>query len=104
MPDIALIDATSARGVWAMSDYLEWPTKITLADGSQARGYYGYGHYEEEYRKQGDEWKMQNLRLTRLRIVPLRDDHPRLSGRPAPTDPDRSDDEDAGDGSDDWSW
>lgn len=102
MPDIELIGANSARGVWAMSDYLEWPAKVKLADGSEAKGYYGFGHYEEEYRKQGDAWKMQSLRLTRLRIVPLRDDHPPLGalpGKPGVTFPD---DEDAGDGSDDW--
>ncbi len=64
-----------------MMDYLEWPTKINLAEAPAARAYYGFGHYEEEYRKIAGNWKMYRLRLTRLRTVPLPDDHPSPSGR-----------------------
>ena len=80
-PEIVFTDASTARGIWAMMDYLEWPSPVNLPEAPEApaaRGFYGFGHYEEEYRKIGDDWKMHFLRLTRMRIDPLPE------GRPAP--------------------
>ena len=57
MPEIELTSATTATGVWAMFDYVELP-EFTLR---------GYGHYHEEYVKQGGRWRIQSIRLTRLR-------------------------------------
>ncbi|NKT12177.1 nuclear transport factor 2 family protein, partial [Rhodococcus hoagii] len=31
------------------------------------RSLHGYGHYVEEYRKAGDDWRIASMRLTRLR-------------------------------------
>ncbi|MFO8101752.1 MAG: nuclear transport factor 2 family protein [Dehalococcoidia bacterium] len=58
MPEIEIIDDSTARGAWAMFDYIEM-TGLILK---------GYGHYEEEYVKENGRWKIKNLRLTRLRV------------------------------------
>jgi hypothetical protein len=57
MPEIELTSATRATGIWAMFDYVELP-EFTLR---------GFGHYHEEYLKQGGRWRIQSMRLTRLR-------------------------------------
>ena len=36
----------TARGTWAMFDFVEWPP----TDGGARVGITGYGHYVEEYR------------------------------------------------------
>jgi len=59
MPEITLIDAEHARGVWSMEDIVGFP------DGQLLRG---YGHYHEEYRKVAGEWRIASLNLTRLRL------------------------------------
>lgn len=71
MPEIAFFGPTNARAIWAMQDHLEWPAPIQLKEAPEARGFIGYGHYEEAYVLQEGAWKMQFLRLTRLRIDPL---------------------------------
>ncbi len=58
MPEIEITGDTTARGIWAMSDYVEMPG-LTLK---------GYGHYEEEYVKNDGRWKIRRLKLTRLRV------------------------------------
>lgn len=64
MPEIEIESADSARGVWAMEDWL-WP-----GPGSALpfRRLHGWGHYHERYRRIGGEWKIAAIRLTRLRI------------------------------------
>jgi len=57
MPEIEITGPTTATGIWAMFDYVELP-EFTLR---------GYGHYHEEYVKQRGGWKIQRIRLTRLR-------------------------------------
>ncbi len=71
MPEIRLLEPGRARGIWAMYDWVEFPTPD--ADGLFAgqRGFVGYGHYQEEYRKEDDVWKIAHLRLTRIRLDPL---------------------------------
>jgi SnoaL-like protein len=56
MPEIEITSPTTARGIWAMVDYLRFPTFI----------YKGYGHYEEEYVKEASGWKIKSVLLTRL--------------------------------------
>jgi hypothetical protein len=62
MPEIELLSPTEARGIWAMDDYVEF---------KPSRGIRGYGHYHEEYRKEGAKWHISKLKLTRLRVDPL---------------------------------
>lgn len=83
-PDIVFLDDDTARGVWAMTDYMEWPNPIGLTDVPKARGMYGFGHYEEEYRRVNGAWKMSHLRLRRMRLIPLPDDHPQQTGAVSP--------------------
>lgn len=78
MPEIVFFDENNARGIWAMMDYLEWPKGKSPQEAQGARGFCGYGHYEEQYRRERDGWKFSFLRLTRLRIDALSDDHPEL--------------------------
>jgi hypothetical protein len=56
MPELELTGATTARGIWAMFDYVMLPTCE----------FKGWGHYNEEYVKEGKEWKMRRIHLTRL--------------------------------------
>ena len=56
MPELELTSATTARGIWAMFDYVMLPTCH----------FEGWGHYHEEYVKEGAAWKMKKIHLTRL--------------------------------------
>jgi hypothetical protein len=77
MPEIDFLDATRARGIWAMMDYLEWPAGFSPREApGQQRGFFGYGYYEEEYCKVEGRWLFSFLRLTRQRIDPIPADHP----------------------------
>jgi hypothetical protein len=60
-PELELTGATTARGIWAMYDRVELP-------GAE---FEGWGHYHEEYVKQGGDWKIARIHLTRLKISPL---------------------------------
>lgn len=56
MPEIELTSATTAKGIWSMWDYIRSP-----------RGtFQGWGHYHEDYVKEGGEWKIKRIKLTRL--------------------------------------
>ena len=61
-PELALISATTATGIWAMEDLL------IFGDG---RELYGAGHYHETYEKRDGAWRIKTLHLTRtiLRIT-----------------------------------
>lgn len=57
MPEIEMTNDTTAHGIWAMFDYVQFPNGILK----------GYGHYHEEYIKEDGQWKIKSLKLTRLR-------------------------------------
>jgi len=59
MPEIELTSPTTATGIWALQDVLEWPNGVEL---------HGYGHYHETYVKTGDAWRIKSTKLTRLRM------------------------------------
>jgi hypothetical protein len=60
MPEIEILSETTARGIWAMFDWVERP---------QMRSMQGFGHYYEEYKKGDDgKWRIQIMKLTRLRV------------------------------------
>lgn len=66
MPEINLTGDSTAEGVWAMFDYVEF------GEDSPIRGLRGYGHYHETYEKDGDgEWRIKTIKLTRLHVVGL---------------------------------
>jgi hypothetical protein len=71
LPEIELTGPMTARGRWPFFDYLEWPTGEHPPEFPQHRGFRGYGHYEEEYRKDGDDWKISFMRITRVRVDPF---------------------------------
>jgi hypothetical protein len=56
MPELELTSATTARGIWAMFDYVMLPTCH----------FKGWGHYHEEYVKEGAAWRIKRIHLTRL--------------------------------------
>ena len=65
MPEIVLTGPDTARAIWSMEDYVEFPPG---ADGARV-GLRGYGHYHEEYRRDTDgQWRIARLHLSRLRI------------------------------------
>ena len=67
MPEIEITGEDTARGIWAMFDYVEFPT----AEGAERFGLKGYGHYTEEYVREDGEWRIKRLELSRLRVDPL---------------------------------
>lgn len=62
MPEIDVTSPTTATGIWAMEDHLQFPP------GSDAREMHGYGHYHETYVKVDGQWHIASLKLTRLRV------------------------------------
>lgn len=71
MPEIVFTGADAARGIWAMFDIVQFPRPLDASGPYSGRGFVGYGHYEEEYRKTSSGWRISLLRLTRLRVDPL---------------------------------
>jgi hypothetical protein len=72
MPEIELTGPDQAKGIWALHDYVRFAKPIPIvAGGDPVGGFVGYGHYEEEYRRDGGTWRISFLRLTRLRVDPL---------------------------------
>lgn len=67
MPELELTGPDTATGIWAMEDYVEWPE----ADDGTRVGLRGYGHYHDEYVREGGTWRIARTRLERLRIDPL---------------------------------
>jgi SnoaL-like domain len=71
MPELVLQSDTTARGIWAMTDYVTWdgPSPLTRSTIREDQwGFLGFGYYQEEYRKEDGLWKIARLRLTRLRV------------------------------------
>ncbi len=58
MPEIEFQSDTEATGIWSMYDYLRLPKC----------SFQGWGHYHEEYVKEGDTWKIKRIHLTRLHV------------------------------------
>jgi hypothetical protein len=62
MPEIEIISATLAKGLWAMSDLLVVPK------GGPFHIFRGYGHYRETYVREGAVWRIATLQLRRLYV------------------------------------
>lgn len=63
-PIIEFTAPNSARVVWSMFDDLRFPEGHARSDGYPRR--LGYGHYEEEYRRDDGQWRICFMRLVRL--------------------------------------
>ncbi len=63
-PEIAIHSPDSATGVWAMEDKL-WPEP---SSSLPFRMLHGYGHYHERYTRLDGEWRIAEIRLSRLRV------------------------------------
>ena len=63
MPEIEITSPTTARGIWAMQDFLKMPEGSPLGMKSMT----GWGHYTETYELVDGEWRIKTLLLTRLR-------------------------------------
>jgi SnoaL-like domain len=60
-PEIDITGPTSATGVWAMADVV----RHVKDDGGEVT-IRGSGHYLETYAKEGTEWRIASLKLSRL--------------------------------------
>jgi SnoaL-like domain len=63
-PEIEIVSYTSASAIWAMEDTLKWPEESP----TRIRSFHGYGHYHESYTYIADRWRINAMRLTRLRV------------------------------------
>ncbi|BBZ36388.1 nuclear transport factor 2 family protein [Mycolicibacterium confluentis] len=59
-PEIVLESPTTATGIWAMADIVDFPGGHTLT---------GAGHYHETYTKTAGQWRIQSIHLTRTRMA-----------------------------------
>ncbi|NIC39383.1 SnoaL-like domain-containing protein [Halomonas desiderata] len=64
-PEIELLDAESAQGLWTISDRLVFP------DGGPLKVLQGWGIYHETYRKIEGRWRIASVRLERLLVEPV---------------------------------
>lgn len=55
-PEIEITSDSTAKGIWALQDYLVWKSCRKLV---------GFGHYEDEYVKVGNQWKKKSVKLSR---------------------------------------
>lgn len=76
MPEIRLDGRDAATGIWAMHDIVQFEEPIAAGAYQGMKGFEGYGHYDEEYRRLDGEWRISRLRLTRLRVDPIADGRP----------------------------
>jgi hypothetical protein len=67
LPELEFQSPTEASGIWALNDYIEWPSE---ADGTR-RGYMGFGREYDKYRKVDGEWRISEWILKFHRMDPL---------------------------------
>jgi hypothetical protein len=58
-PQIDVIDADHAAAIWPFKDIIHFP------QGAPISRVHGWGHYHEQYVRDGDRWLIAELRLTR---------------------------------------
>src|ERR1700694_2719939 len=64
-PEITLISATAANGIWAMHDVVVWPDGVARPVPG-LNSLTGFGHYHETYALVAGEWRIAPLRLSRF--------------------------------------
>jgi hypothetical protein len=62
MPEIEILSATTAEGIWALEDRFFWP------EGSPRRTMQGFGYYHETYEKIEGSWRLKTMKNVRLRV------------------------------------
>jgi SnoaL-like domain len=80
-PVIEFVDDRTARVVSPMFDDLRFPEGHPWREGFPRR--LGYGHYEEEYRKDDGTWRISFMRLARLFVWREADGVPVEGGVPS---------------------
>ena len=63
-PEIEILSETTAHGTWALED-------MSFTDTPDAAGHtkrHAFGHYHEEYRREGGVWRVAHGRVSRLRV------------------------------------
>jgi hypothetical protein len=65
-PEITLHGRDEASGVWAMQDRVVWSPGNSPVPGTASIS--GFGQYHERYRREGAEWKITALRLSRFHV------------------------------------
>jgi hypothetical protein len=60
MPEIDVLNSSTAAGIWAMDDILRHPDRGVVLHGS--------GHYRETYEKSATGWTIKTCELTRLSL------------------------------------
>ncbi|WP_395336174.1 nuclear transport factor 2 family protein [Novosphingobium sp. BL-8H] len=63
--EIEILDADSAKGVWAMQDLITWHDRHPRQGW---KSIVGQGHYHETYKREHGAWRIDTLTLTRLRL------------------------------------
>ncbi|TGD71802.1 nuclear transport factor 2 family protein [Mangrovimicrobium sediminis] len=63
--EIEILDADNATGIWAMQDVIDWEDRHPREGW---KSIVGRGHYHETYRREGGQWRIATLSLTRLRL------------------------------------
>lgn len=76
MPEISIQGPDRAIGIWAMEDWVD--------DPDHGRAFHGFGHYHETYRMVDGDWRIAEMRLTRLRVDELEPGRAGTRGTPPP--------------------
>lgn len=61
-PEIEILSSTTAKGVWAMQDWL-W-----FEESQPRTRLRGHGHYHDTFAIEDGIWKIKTLRLTRVNV------------------------------------
>jgi hypothetical protein len=69
MGELTAVDETTARGIWAMEDYLIWPPRPGRRSFPQTTR--GYGHYFEDYSRADGTWRIARTHLSRVHVETL---------------------------------
>ncbi|MCR9072549.1 MAG: nuclear transport factor 2 family protein [Alphaproteobacteria bacterium] len=76
MAEIAFDGPDRARAVWAMIDVVQFLDGREPVEAPGHRGFTGFGHYEDAYRRIEGIWYFASKRLSRIRIDPIPNSQP----------------------------
>jgi hypothetical protein len=65
MPLIEITSGDAASAVWSMEDILWIPEGHEVLPAGTM---HGWGHYHDEYKRDGDRWLISSTRLTRIKL------------------------------------